>query len=123
MDERVTDLEKLAETLAPIPGEMATLTVRVGDVESQIVQLRTEVRDGFSAVRGEISVQHGETTSLRGEMTGVRREMTGLREDIAALGRETAERFIQFGAEMRTLFEESIGRRKVVAEGNPPPDA
>jgi septation ring formation regulator EzrA len=127
MDDRVTNLEKIAETLAPIPGQLAALTARFGDVEggldsvagrltvveSQIVQLRTELRDEFSAVRGEMSEMG---SSLRGEIAQVR-------EDIATLGRETAERFLQFGSEMRTLFEESLGRRKVIAEGHPPPDA
>ncbi len=64
MDERVTDLEKLAESLAPLPVRMEAVEGRLGDVdmrlgavetrlgtvESQIVQLRTEMRVEFSAV-------------------------------------------------------------------------
>ena len=73
MEERVTNLEKLAETLVPLPEEVRGLKVRVGAVESQIVQLRTDMNVEFSAVRGE--------------MAGMKDE---LREDIAALGRETA---------------------------------
>ncbi len=45
-----------------------------------------------------------------------------LREDIAALGRETAAGFLRAGVEMRALFEEHLGRRAVIAEGNPTPD-
>ena len=108
MDERVGDLEKLAHTLAPLPGQMAqlgdrvadvesrlgTVESRLGTVESQIVQLRTEMADGFSATKEE------------------------LREDIAALGRETAAGFLHFGTEMRGLNSkmdrllESRDRRK-----------
>ena len=65
MDERVTDLEKLAESLAPLPARMGAVEgrlgvvetrlgiveTRLGTVESQIVQLRTEMRVEFSAVR------------------------------------------------------------------------
>ena len=50
MDERVTDLEKLAESLAPLParmkaveGRLGVVDMRLGTVESQIVQLRTEM--------------------------------------------------------------------------------
>ena len=65
MDERVTDLEKLAESLAPLPARMEAVEGRLGvvdmrlgavetrlsTVESQIVQLRTEMHVEFSAVR------------------------------------------------------------------------
>ena len=61
MDERVTDLEKLAESLAPLPvrmeaveGRLGARDARLGTVESQIVQLRTEMRVEFSAVRREM---------------------------------------------------------------------
>jgi hypothetical protein len=84
MEERVTDLEKLARTLAPLPEEVRGLKVRVGAVESQIVQLRTDMNVEFSAVRGEMA---GMKTELRGEMAAMKDE---LREDIAAIGRETA---------------------------------
>ena len=116
MDEGVSDLEKLAQTLAPLPGHLAELgdrvagvETRLGTVESQIVQLRTEMTDEFSAIRGE----------LKGGLHAVRTE---LRQDIASLGRETAAGFLRAGVEMRALFEEHLGRRAVIAEGNPPPD-
>jgi hypothetical protein len=100
MEERVTDLEKLAQTLAPLPGAVAELNVRMGGVEgrlttveSQIVQLRTEMNDGFSAVRAEMA-------DMKAELT----------EDIAAQGRETAAGFLSLGTEMRTLHEDLIDR-------------
>jgi phosphoglycerate-specific signal transduction histidine kinase len=73
LDERVTDLEKLAQTLAPLPEEVRGLKVRVAAVESQIVHLRTDMNVEFSAIRGEMAAMKDE-----------------LREDIVALGRETA---------------------------------
>jgi predicted nuclease with TOPRIM domain len=112
MDERVEDLEKLAQTLAPLPAEvrqvsqrMASVESRLGGVEarvgtvvSQIVQLRTEVSDGFSAIRSE------------------------LQEDIAGLSRDTAQGLLRVEVKMRTLFEEYVGRRAVIAEGHPAVD-
>lgn len=130
MDERVGDLEKVAQTLRSLPGQVAQLDdrvadvesrlgnvdarlgnveLRLGNVESQIVQLRTDMGDGFSAIRGE----------LKDGLEGVKIE---LREDIASLGRETAAGFLRAGVEMRALFEEHLGRRAVIAEGNPTPD-
>ena len=121
VEERVVNLERLAETLAPLPGEVRDLTVRasavegrLATVESQIVQLRIDMDAGFSAV-------HGELSEMRGEQAGLRREVSDLREDVAALGRDTAAQFINLGNEMRTLFEESLGRRRVIAEGDTPP--
>lgn len=123
-EERVETLEKDMDSLRTLPAkvdhlgqEVKNLALRVSGVESQIVQLRTDVTDEFSAIRGEMGEMK---TELRGEMRETKRE---LREDIAALGRETAAGFVRFGVEMRTLFEEHIGRRAVIAEGNPTPDA
>jgi hypothetical protein len=113
MDQRVGDLEKLAHTLALLPREVAQLGNRVAgveshldSVESQIVQLRTEMFGGFSAIRGQMADMK-----------------TELREDISSLGREAAAGFIRVGEEMRVLFEERFGRLEVIAEGNPSPDA
>ena len=106
LERRVSILEQNVEHLEQLPA-------RIDALELQIVQLRTEMRAEFSAVRGEMADMG----------SGLRGEIAQVREDIAALGRETAARFLAFGDEMRMLFEESLGRRKVIAEGNPPPDA
>lgn len=115
--ERVETLENQMELLKELPAkvdqlgkEVGSLTLRVAGVESQIVQLRADMTDEFSAIRGE----------LKGGLQAVRTE---LREDIASLGRETAAGFLRAGVEMRALFEEHLGRRAVIAEGNPTPDA
>jgi len=117
LEERVETVENDLEALRGLPVEVKVLATRVAGVESQIVQLRTEMTDGFSAIRGAMGTMKVE---LRAEMTTMKTE---LREDIAALGRETAAGFVQAGTEMRLLFEEHVGRRAVISEGNPPPDA
>ena len=88
--ERMETLEKDVESLQSLPAEVKVLTLRVAGVESQIVQLRTEMADEFSAIRGQ----------LKDGLEGVRTE---LREDIAALGRETAAGFLYWGGEMRSV--------------------
>lgn len=126
--ERVETLENQMELLKELPAkvdqlgkEVGSLTLRVAGVESQIVQLRADMGDEFSAIRGELKDGlSGVQAGLRGELADMKTE---LREDIAALGRETAAGFLRAGVEMRALFEEHLGRRAVIAEGNPTPDA
>ena len=86
LERRVTNLERLPE--------------RMDRVESQIVQLRTEMHDEFSAVRDEIRTA--------GE--GVKRE---LREEIHS-GDEETRRL------MRVLHEDVISRFALLQEGGNP---
>ncbi len=51
--ERVEKLEKTFEALAGLPERMTAVEDRVGSLELQISQLRTETKDGFSAVRSD----------------------------------------------------------------------
>ena len=76
------------------------LPERMDRVESQIVQLRTEMHDEFSAVREEIRTAGEE----------VKRE---LREEIRA-GDEETRRL------MRVLHEDVIGRFALLTEGRIP---
>ncbi|MBA2304681.1 MAG: hypothetical protein H0W08_18890 [Acidobacteria bacterium] len=87
------------------------LPSRMDRLESQFVQLRTEIHDEFSAVREEMrSVQTGLGAEIRSGDAGLRQEMrsveTGLREAIAESRVHT-----------RVLFEEYVGRLAVVDEG------
>jgi hypothetical protein len=52
--ERVEILERTVEGLSDLPGRMAKVEGRLETVEVQIVQLRTEMRSEFSAIRAEI---------------------------------------------------------------------
>jgi len=71
--------------------QLRDLPERVGRVESQILQLRTEMRDGFSAIRSDLRAElHGVEAGLRTEFRtelhdvrdALRSEMRDLRADI-----------------------------------------
>ncbi len=132
---RVDTLEKQVSLLLQLPAQVADLTERVAGVESQVLQLRHEMRDGFSAIRSELGSRiEAVDTGLRGEMasktelrdemasmkTELRAEMasmkTELREDIAALGRETVRLFDAAQRNARILHEEVLDRLKALGE-------
>jgi hypothetical protein len=99
MMERVEELEKAVESLAELPqrmttldGRMGHLEGRVGSLELQIVQLRTEMKDGFSALRGEFL------------------------EVFDAGSRATEMLFKETWALMRTLHEDVISRLARIGE-------
>ena len=97
LEQRVTDLERLPE--------------RITAVESQVVQLRTEMHDEFSAVRAEMKDMR---ESLRTEIA----EMgAALREEIADTRQSLGGQIDQLGPEMRVLHEDVIGRLAVIQEG------
>jgi hypothetical protein len=93
--ERVENLEKALASLATLPGEVADLKGRVGGLELQIVQLRTEMTEEFSAV-------HEEIASTR----------NGLLEVIESSSRATEALFQETWAQTRTLYEDVIERIK-----------
>jgi hypothetical protein len=131
--ERVETLEKDMDSLRELPAKVDDLGKKVSavdsrltTVESQIVLLRTEMNDGFSAIRGEMVTKtelgnemSAMKTELRGEMGAMKKE---LQEDIAGLGRDMAEYSLQTQRHVTMIFEEHLGRRSVTAEGNPPVD-
>jgi len=88
LEERVTELEKLPE--------------RVTRVELQIVQLRTEMRDEFSAVRQEIQ----ETRQALGA-------------EIQETRQTLCEQIDETRRYMRVLHEDVIGRVAAIQEGQP----
>ena len=93
LEGRVTQLEKLPR--------------RIDRIESQIVRLRTEMHDEFSAVRTEMREGFAAVrTEIRSGDEETRRE---LREEIRS-GDEETRRY------MRVLFEEYVGRLKLVGE-------
>ena len=87
---RVDDLERRMTDLETFPD-------RITAVESQIVQLRTEMRSEFSAVREEIRSGDEETRRVLGE------------------------RIDENGGHMRVLHEEVIGRLATIQEGQSAP--
>ena len=98
LEQRVTAVEQLPE--------------RMGRLESQILQLRTEVRDEFSAIRVEMRAGDEETRrGLREEIrAGDEETRRVLREEIRAGDQET-RRF------SRVLHEDALSRIAVIGEG------
>jgi Skp family chaperone for outer membrane proteins len=98
---RVERLEKTVEGLQTLPAAVAALGERVGAVETQILQLHTEMRVEFSDVRGE----------MRTEFAAVRSEMqvgfTKAERDTAKLREETQAGFARAERETAKLREET----------------
>jgi len=95
LETRVQSLEQRVTRLEELP-------IRMDRLESQIVQLRTEMHDEFSAVRRDM----GELATRR-EM---REEFAAIRHEIRT-GDEETRHF------MRMLFEDYIQRMKTPDEG------
>jgi predicted phage gp36 major capsid-like protein len=76
--------------------DMETLPDRITAIESQIVQLRAEMRVEFSTVRQEIRTGDEETRRVLGE------------------------RIDENGRHMRVLHEDVIGRLAIIQEGQSP---
>ena len=101
---RVEKLEKAVTALTGLPGEVSQLSRRVGTLESQILQLRTEMKDEFSAVRREL----GETgDNLLGVIESGGQATRRL---VAEVREETNARFDGLSRQMRVLHEDVIER-------------
>ena len=101
-------LVKRVESLEARMTVLETLPARVDALESQIVQLRDEMRNEFSAVCSEI--RHGDEETRR-----------SLREEIRAGDEETRralrEEIRDLGSQMRILHEDMIQRFKTLEDG------
>ena len=102
MVERVEKLEKTLEGLVGLPDRMTAVEERVGSLELQIVQLRTEMRDEFSAVRKEAAATRSD-----------------LLEVFNAASRAKEELFKETWSLMRLLHEEVISRIARIGEARP----
>jgi hypothetical protein len=123
LTERVESLEKAVESLRELP-------VRVTPLEEQVLQLRSEMRDGFSAVLQVIDASSAATQRLiddtraegKQEFAAVR---AGTRRDLAAVRNETKQEFTAVRAEMAQGFaivgagmaREFVAVRAEMAEG------
>jgi hypothetical protein len=92
---RVLTLEQQMSELREIPA-------RVSRLESNISQLRAEMRDEFSAIRSEMAAGFG----------AVREDMATFRADMIARDEET-------GRHARMLREDVIARLALTREGTP----
>jgi uncharacterized membrane-anchored protein YjiN (DUF445 family) len=127
--------------------EMRDLPERVTSLESQVLQLRQEMRDEFSATRsafrselaskGELAqavttlraelVTKSElaqaVTALRGELATkgeLGQAVTTLRGEIAAAVTTLSKAIADTNTHMRTLHEEAISRIATMGEGRQP---
>jgi hypothetical protein len=97
--------------------ELRELPARVAGVELQIVQLRHEMQEAFSATRSEFG---GKVNGLHGRMDGLREELRtethGIRDELLAeirLGDQATRDF------MRMLFEHHQSNLRTIGEGTP----
>jgi hypothetical protein len=111
---RVENLEKRVELLEALPA-------RISAVGLQIVQLRSEMHEQFSAVRSDLEGFRAESQSgihavrneLRAEIKAACDEVrSDLRAEIRA-GDEETRRY------MRVLHEEVLARLAMIDEGRP----
>src|SRR6476659_5134459 len=92
--------------------EMRELPERVTKLELQIMQLRHEMRDEFSATRSELRTEF--RTELRGSIDGLRDE---LRADIVGAVHTLSAAILETNTQMRVLHEEALARIATVGEG------
>ena len=119
---RVEHLEETVESLRDLPDRTAKLEARMGAVETQIVQLRTEMRDEFSAIRRDMVTKDDLRDELsrfatKDDLNALRNEV---REDIADLGRDFAARLLESEGRTRVLIEDLGSRITRGREGSPP---
>src|SRR5262245_49350284 len=83
---RIVELETQMLSLQQLPAQVAALDARVSSVESQILQLRAEMKAEFSTTRREL------TERIDGKVDGLRTEIIdkidgdgGLREEMATI--------------------------------------
>lgn len=134
---RVEHLEETVESLRDLPDRTAKLEARMGAVETQIVQLRTEMRDEFSAIRRDMVTKQDfktELAAIREEMVtkdDLRDELSrfatkdhlrdelsrfATRDDLNALRNEVREDIADLGRDFAARLLESEGRTRVLIE-------
>jgi F0F1-type ATP synthase membrane subunit b/b' len=118
LSKRMDIVEQKLAGLESLPERMTAL-------ESQFLQLRTEMRAEFSATRTEMQAgDEGITRTLREEIrTSVDEATHTLREEIRAGDEETRrvlrEEIAGLGTHMRVLHEDLVEKIKLTQEGRP----
>jgi CHASE3 domain sensor protein len=111
----VEKLEKVVESLAELPQRMTALggrfdrlEGRVGSLELQIVQLRTEMKDGFSAVLEVVESSSQASQQLHDDGRAEMRQL--FKENRERLERAIAEGDEATRTQMRVLHEDLVSR-------------
>jgi len=110
LEKKVTQLEGLPDRLVSVEGRLGLVEGRLVlvSVESQIVQLRTEMADGFSALRSEMRKDSLKLAELIDErFVQQKRELL---QEIRSLNEET-------NAQSRALYEDLKDSIKRLGEG------
>jgi phage-related minor tail protein len=137
---RIEMFENAVESLRRLPAEVNRLGRRMGRTESQILQLRSEMRDEFSALRRDMAMkadladgmsraQSAATVELTAGLHSLRTELrTEIHDSVAAAVRELSAAIAETRGDIRTLadaqrhttvlVEDVIGRLKTIAKGN-----
>jgi len=112
LSDRVERLENTVEGFQTLPADVAALGERVGSVETQILQLRTEMSSEFSDVRSEMRTEFADVRSeMRTEFAAVRSEM---QTEFAAVRSEMQTGLASVKTELR---QEIVGLRAEMYEG------
>jgi recombinational DNA repair ATPase RecF len=95
--------------------ELRDLPTRMAGVESQILQLRVETRDGFSAIRSELLAEiRAGFSAIRSELQAeIRAGNSAIRSELLAEIRAGNEESRTF---MRALYEDVIARIATMGE-------
>ena len=113
LEERMDNLERIVEPLRELPD-------RVTKVEAQIVQLRTEMRDEFSAIRRDMVTKEDLAKAVAPLAT-----KDELAKAVAPLAtkEELAKAVAPLATkdEMRMLHEDLVERLKVIGEAQARP--
>ena len=107
LEQRVTFLEQQMQELRELPA-------RVERMESQILQLRAEMKDGFSAIRSDLRAElHGVEAGLRTELHEVRdslrSELHEVRDSLRGEMRELRDALSGEMGELRDALRGEMG--------------
>ena len=107
LEDRVKQLEESLKSLTQVPAQIVEVRDRVTTFESQIVQLRTETRDGFAAVLEVIDSSSKATQKLYDDgQRHADRQLEDVKEEIV----------VTLGTQMRVLHEDLVERIKVLGK-------
>ncbi len=123
LEERMENLEKVVEPLRGLPDRMTR-------VEVQVLQLRTEMRGEFSAIRRDMATRKDLARmgrGLRRQMQGLHGKMLDLHEDLhtkmLALHEDLHTRMLVLHEDLHTrmlvLHEALVERLKILGEARP----
>jgi hypothetical protein len=115
-------LEKTVDSLRELPARVTGVEVRVTAVEEQVVQLRGEMRDGFSAVLQVIDASSVATQRLIDEARAETKQgfadvRTEMAQGFATVRVEITQGLTDVRTEMRVLHEDLVERIARIGEG------